>query len=263
MSAREVARQLDISHTKVNRWLDDGERAPDVTDTASFLARINVTGPERDRILSIARGAEAETDWLVAGPPGINPVLASVLECERHASRIFEFQLVWWPGLLQCSDYGRALIRAGETTITGADLESRVMIRTARRDVLTRRTSTVRLDAVVGLPAIHGMFGGTLVRTAQLEHVRDLTNLKNVTLQAIDVGTVWTPGSSFIVYEFEDLPTTVFMENHRSSAFIVEDADVRAYQDTADQLRREAMSPADTAKLIVDAIPNNSMEMTE
>jgi hypothetical protein len=245
---------------KVNRWLDEDEAAPGAEDTASFLACINITGDERDRILAIARAAD--TDWVVAGPPGINPQLASVLECERSAVRIFEFQLRWWPGLLQCSDYARVLI-SRDGTITPQEIESRVLIRNARRDIVTRRTKPVGFDAVVGLPAIRGRFGGTEVKAAQLQHVQDLSAHDHVTVQAIDVETKWTPGGPFIIYEFDDdLPTTVYLEHSQYSTFTIDANVVNAYKDTAEVLRREAMSPEVTAGLIADAIPRDDMETT-
>lgn len=260
VSQREVARRLGhTSPMKVNRWLDEDEAAPNAEDTASFLACINVTGDERDKTISIARAADA--DWSLLGSPGINPQLATVLECERYAVRIFEFQLVWWPGLLQGSDYARAVI-SRDGSITPQEIESRVLIRNARRDILTRRNKPVRFDAVVGLPAIQGKFAGAKVMSAQLEHVRDLSARDHVTVQAIDVGTEWTPGGPFIIYEFDDLPTTVYLEHFQYSAFIVDRRVVDAYKDTAESLRREAMSPEVTAGLIADAIPNSSMETT-
>lgn len=258
VSQREVARRLGHKNPMmVNRWLAEDEAAPSAEDTASFLACINITGDERDKTLSIARAADA--DWTLKGPPGINPQLASVLECERYAVRIFEFQLVWWPGLLQCSEYARALI-SRDGTITPQEIESRVLIRNARRDILTRRNKPVRFDAVVGLPAIHGKFAGAMA--TQLEHVRDLSARDHVTVQATDVGTDWTPGGPFVIYEFDDMPTTVYLEHFQYSAFVVDAAIVGAYKDTADLLRREAMSPEVTAGLIADAIPNSSMETT-
>jgi AcrR family transcriptional regulator len=261
MSAREVARQLGISHTKVNRWLGDDGPAPNGEDTAAFLARLEVTGPERDRILAIAR--TADTDLIVSGPPGINPHLATVLECERFATKIFEFNLVWWPGLLQCSDYARMVIsRDGSATQT--EIETRVLVRNARRDLLTRRRNPVQFDAVISPAAVRGGFVGADVRAAQLEHARDLAKLDNVTVQVARVGDDWTPSAPFIVYEFgDDMPTTVYLEGSWSSTFIVDADVVRNYQAAAETLRREAMSPEDTAELIADAIPNGSLETTE
>lgn len=261
LSGREVARRLEVSPMRVQRWLDDDQPAPNSADVADFLAAAHeIDADLRDRILKIANIDADDVDWLVSGPPGINPQLASVLQWERLAVRIFEFQLVRWPGLLQCSDYARAIISRDETA-TQQEVESRVLIRNARRDILTRRRHPVMFDAVVGSPVILGGFAGAEVKSAQLDHVRGLSNLDNVTVQAARIGDDWTPSAPFIIYEFNDMPTTVYLEGAWSSAFIVEPDAVRNYQTTAEALRREAMSPEDTAELIADAIP--TMETTE
>ncbi|MGB3443972.1 MAG: helix-turn-helix transcriptional regulator [Actinophytocola sp.] len=260
MSRREVATQLNVSHTKVIRWMSDDWPAPSEADTASVLVCINVTGDERDRVLSIARAADA--DWMVSGPPGINPQLASVLEVERYAVRIFEWGPLVWPGLLQSSDYARAVIaRSGD--LTDIEAEARVMMRIARRDALTR-AKPVELTAVVGLPAVQGKIGGATVMADQLSHVGTVIGLDNITIQVLDLSGDWTPGhpGAFILYEFADMPPAVYLEHYRSGAFLVDEADVAAYQGAAETLRREAMSPPATARLIADAIPNSSLETT-
>lgn len=261
MSRRSVAERLNISHTKVNRWLSDDWPAPNEADTASLLVCVGVTGAQRDRVLSIARAADA--DWMVSGPPGINPQLAGVLECERDAVRIFEWQPLVWPGLLQSSDYARAVIaRSGD--LSDAEIAARVMMRLARRDALTR-ARPVDFTAVVGMPAVTGRIGGLEVMADQLSHVRDVTARDNVTIQVLDLGGDWTPGhpGAFILYEFgDDMPPTVYLEHYRSGAFLVDEADVAAYKDAAETLRREAMSPTATAGLIADAIPRSSLETT-
>lgn len=258
-SAREVARQLGVSHMKVNRWLDDDSSVPSTEDLSAFLAVLQVTGEERDRILSMARSPDV--DWLVSGPSGINPQLASVLECERDAIRIFEWQPLVWPGLLQASDYARAVIsRSGD--LASQEMETRVMMRIARRDILTRR-NPVQFTALVGLPAVQGGVGGPEVMADQLSHVRGVAERGNVTIQVVDLSGDWTPGhvGPFILYEFTNMPATVYLEHYRSGAFLVDKADVDAYKTAAETIRRAAMSPDDTARLIADAIP--SMETTE
>ncbi|WP_460390934.1 helix-turn-helix domain-containing protein [Actinophytocola sediminis] len=259
-SAREVGRQLGISHTKVNRWLSS-ETTPDAEDVSALLAVLGVTGDERDRVLSMARASE--TDWLVSGPPGIQPQLASVMECERDAERITEWAPLVIPGLLQTSDYARSVIgRGGDLSVQ--EVETRVMVRITRRDALTRRRP-VTLDALIGVPAIRGGIGGPEVMADQLAHVADMAQRDNVTVQAFDLGGEWSPAhvGPFIIYEFADMPPTVYLEHFRSGAFLVDQDDVAAYQTAAEEIRRAAMSPDVTAGLIADADPSDSMETTE
>ncbi len=262
VSQREVARRLGHSNVmKVNRWLDEDESPPSAEDTASFLAHINVTGAERDRILSIARSADP--DWIVSGPTGINPQLASVMECERYARRITECAPLVFPGLLQASDYARSIISRGSPHLSAQDVDNLVMIRTSRRDALTR-VEPPDFTAFVGIPAIRGGIGGPKVMANQLALVQQLAGRGNVTIQAFDTAGDWSPALAgpFILYEFDgDLPAAVYLEHHRSGALVVDEADVADYKNAAETIRREAMSPELTVGLIADAIP--TLETTE
>lgn len=261
VSNREIARRLDISHTGVNTWLHETDPKPPKTeDVAALLGVIDVTGEERDRILQLARSDDA--DWLLSGPPGMNPQLATVMECERDATTITAWAPLVIPGLLQTSDYARSVISRGSPNLSPHEVDSMVMVRNARRDILVRR-HPVTLHAFVGLPALHGGIGGTAVMADQLKHVLDMSRRGNVTIQALDLSGDWHPAHAgqFVIYEADSLPPTVYLEHHRSGAFLDSESDVAAYQTAAEQIRREAMSPDVTAGLIADVI-TRSLETT-
>jgi hypothetical protein len=259
MSERQVAKTLGINNVRVNRWLDQHEAPPNAADTASFLTVIGVVGDEWERIVSVANAPDA--DWLVAGPPGINPQLSMVMECEREAVRITECAPLVFPGLLQTGDYARAIIQRGSPTLTEPEIANLVMIRNGRRDALTR-VDPVDFSAFIGIPAIRGGIGGPEVMAHQRALVADLARRSNVTIQAFDTAGDWSPALAgpFILYEFDHLPATVYLEHHRSGVILVDEADVADYKTAAETIRRVAMSPEDTAGLIADAIP--TMETT-
>lgn len=262
VSAREAGRRLDVSHMRVSRWLDDDEPAPTAADVARFLTAIVVVGEEYDRIVAMAEATG--DDWLVSGPPGINPQLAAVLACERDAIRITECAPSVFPGLLQIRDYARSIIATGGSGLAAQEVETRVMMRIARGDAVTRRTKPVKFDVLIGLQAIHANVGGPQIMADQLAHVADLGQRDNITIQAVDMSGDWTPAhaGAFVIYEFDGMPTAVYLEHYRSGALVVEEDDVAAYQTAAETLRRVAMSPDDTARLIASVIPD-SMETTK
>jgi transcriptional regulator with XRE-family HTH domain len=253
-SAREIARQLGVSHMTVNRWLS-GETAPNSENVADFLAQLGIEGDECDRILGVARASD-ESPWVISGPPGISPQLASVMDCERTARRITEWSPLVVPGLLQTSAYARHIITRGAGAVSAQEIETRVMVRVARRDALTR-PHPVELHALIGSTAIRGGIGGPGVMADQLQYLIDLGKWPSVTLQVVDLAGDWHPGFAgpFIIYEFDDMPPQVYLEHHRTGTFVVDTADVAAYQTAADAIRREAMSPDQAAGLIADAIP--------
>jgi transcriptional regulator with XRE-family HTH domain len=260
VSAREIARQLGIAHTTVNRWLS-GDAAPNYEDVASFLAIVGVVGEERDRILRLARADHA--DWLMSGPPGMSPNLASVMESERDATRITVWSPALIPGLLQSSDYARAVISRSTPDLSQAEIESMVMVRNYRREIITRAQNPVELVALIGAPAINGGVGGPRVMSAQLGHLYDMSKRDNITIQVADMTGDWSPAlvGQFVIYESENVPPAVYLEHHRSGAFLDGKSDVDAFQAAAEQIRREAMNPDRTAGFIADAIAR-SLETT-
>ena len=251
VSGREAAKRLGVPPMRVSRWLDDKEPAPSAANVAHLLEKIGVTGDELRRIVQLAQ--DTGDDWLVSGPPGINPQLAAVLACERDAVRITECAPTAIPGLLQIRDYARGIIAT--TGLDRHEIETRVTWRIARGDSLTRRTDPVDFTAFIGLPAIHATIGGQRVMDDQLEHVAVLSRRhSNITIQAVDMSKGWTPmhAGAFVIYEFDGMPTAVYLEHYRSGALVVEEDDVAAYQAAAEDIRRVAMSPADTLGLIAN-----------
>lgn len=257
VTAREAARRLGVSHTWVNDQLAANKPAPSATDVSRLLAAIEVTGDLYHRIVRMAQ--TAGSDWMIGGTPGINPQLAAVLDCEQDAGlvRITECAPSAFPGLLQSREYARSIIMRGREQLAEVEVQTRVMLRIARADALTRKRDPVEFHAFVSLAAITAGIGGSQVMADQLEHVLDMTRRDNVTVQGVDMSSEWTDAhhGAWILYEFEDLPAAVYLEHLSSCAVLVEEADVAVYKSAAETLRRVAMSPEDTAELIASVIP--------
>lgn len=251
VSARELARRLGITHPTIGRW-ESGETVPNAEDVSAYLACLSVVGEERERILTLARGSD-EDDWLAAGPPGISPQLAGVMDCERTAIHITEWAPLGIPGVMQTNHYARTII--GTDEVPRAEIETRVMARLARRDVITRG-DPVKFASLIGEPAVHARVGGPAVMVDQLKQVLDLSKRDNVTVQVVSVTGDWHPGNMgpFIIYEFENRPSIVYLEHFRSGAFLVEQEHVDAYKAAVEVIRRAAMSAEQSAALIADVI---------
>jgi transcriptional regulator with XRE-family HTH domain len=256
MGVRELARRIGVTHPTVSNW-ETGKRVPRPEDVARVLTAIGVIGDECERIIQLAHGAN-EPNWLATGIPGVSEQLAGMMECERTATTITDWSPLVIPGLLQTGDYARAVI--GSSNRPAGEVEGRVLLRMGRRDVLTRRDPVV-LTALIGEAAIRQRVGGVQVMADQLRHVvKAVSEMENVTVRVVPLGGDWHPGlmGPFILFDFAKAPSIVHLEHHRSSVFLYDDEDVLAYKDAAATLRRVAMSPADSAGLITQAI--NAME---
>ncbi|MGH3096482.1 MAG: helix-turn-helix domain-containing protein [Streptosporangiales bacterium] len=240
---RELSRKISLSHTLISQW-EQGHRLPKIEDVAAVLTGLGAEAEERTRIVELARRA-GDSDWLTTGVPGASQKLDGVVECERTAVRITEW-LPWSiPGLLQTSEYARAVIGDDEGLLT---------LRLARRDILTRR-EPVEFHAIIGEPGLRQTIGGADVMSHQLRSL--LNTPANATVQTVRIGDGWHPGVAgpFILYEFAESPPIVHLEPFRSSSFVYNEHDVSDYMRAAEMIRgKVAMSPEDSAGLIVDVI---------
>lgn len=258
VSAREAARRLGVSHTLVNDWLGADKQLPAATDVSRLLQAIDVTGDEFTRIVAMAETAGA--DWMIGGTPGINPQLAAALACEQDPAlvSITECAPLVFPGLLQTRAYAHHIINRADPGLPEIEVQTRIMLRIARAEVITRKRDPIGFHAFIGTSAIEGGTDAPEVMAEQLEHVLDIAARDNVTLQAVDTSVLYTFAHSgaFMLYAFaSNLPTVVYHEHLSSSAVLVED--VAAYESAVKILGREAMSPADTLELIADVTRRN------
>jgi hypothetical protein len=251
LGLRELARRLEIRHATLSNW-ETGKRVPRPEDVASVLTAIGIDGQDQERIIELARHA-SEPNWLTAGIPGVSQQLAGAMECESTATTITEWEPLVIPGLLQTSDYARAIIASGE--MSRSEVEALVHVRIGRRDVLTRR-NPVHLVALIGEAAILDYIGSDEIMADQLRHLLRMASLDTVDVQVVPSGVGWHPGrmGPFVLFDFADAPSIVHLEHHRSGVFLSDVKDVKAYRTAADTVRRVAMSPEESAKFVADVI---------
>lgn len=247
LPGRELSKRIGYSHGTVSHW-ETGRRVPTVEDVVAFLAVAGVTGTEKDRIVELARHAN-EPNWLTTGMPGIPQQLAGAVECERAASKITEWCPMALPGLTQTTDYSRAQLTAAG--LTAMEVEQRLMVKTSRREILTRR-DPVELLAYIGQDALCDPVGSSLVMADQLRHLLELAERRNVTLRVIPPRIGWHPGlvGPFVLYEFPDAPPVLYFEHYSSGAFVPDKHDVDAYQAALQTMARVALPEGDARRLI-------------
>lgn len=252
LGVRELARTLEIEHAYISRW-ETAERIPRPEDVAMLLTAVGVNGSERDRLVSLAKAA-VEPNWVALGEPGASEALAALIEFERTAKHFTEWSPAVVPGILQTGDYARAImVDAG---VPPQEIDPRVTVRLGRRDVLTRRNA-VSFLALVGQEALRQVIGGPEVMADQLRLLLQLSDLPSVTLQVVPTGQGWHPGIAgpFELLEFESGRPIVHLEHLRSSLFLYENQeDLQAYVDAVTTIRKVAMSPKESGRLIAKTV---------
>lgn len=250
LSQRDLARLAAISaHSRVSEQ-ESGKRLLNLPELERIFDQLGVDTADRERLLDLARSAESPGELLV-GQPGVSRTLAQLVDYERVATRIVDASPLLVPGLLQTSDYARAIM--GDEP----DSELRVALRSGRRDILTRR-NPVELLALIDSEALVRPVVRSDVMADQLRHILRLAELPNVTVQVI---SSTTPGyhamlaNAFELIEFAKARPVVLLDHHWGSAFLRQQDDVAIYAEAVEHIRRKvAMTPQDSVGAIAGIV---------
>jgi hypothetical protein len=248
----QAGEAIRATHSKISR-LERGRSGAKQRDVADLLTLYGITDEaEREDLLALARQASTPGWW-----QQYNDVLPRWLELyvglEKAASIIRTYEVQFVHGLLQTEDYARAVILIANASASAEEIDRRVSVRMKRQQLLTQPDApelwTVLDEAVLRRPP-----GGPEVMRAQLEHLLQITDLPNVTVQIVpfDVGPHAAAGGPFTILRFPepDLPDLVYLEQLNSAVYLDHPDDVIDYVTVMDQLCVQALSMAASKKML-------------
>ncbi|WP_410673432.1 helix-turn-helix domain-containing protein [Amycolatopsis sp. cmx-4-68] len=221
LGVRELGRLTDLVPQNISSW-ESGKRVPKLEELATILGALRVEPGKREQLLNLARSAH-EASWLgqytLSGPTQ----LVTYLEYERAASSVFNWSPGLLPGLLQTPAYMKTIFAA--TARPKRDVDEHIMVRLARRELLTGR-NPLQYQAVLSEAVLRQNMGGPAVMAEQLRHLRSTMRLRNVSVRILPDGIGYHPGQygPFIVFRYDDSPPVVYLEHYRSSAYLEHDA---------------------------------------
>jgi transcriptional regulator with XRE-family HTH domain len=255
LTCEEVAEHLECSASKISR-VETGRVSVSPRDVRDMLKLYGVPEQQRDSLVQLSRDSR-QKGWWHAYSDTINPQFATYVGLESAASEIRVYEVNLIPGLLQTEEYARTMIRSGAMNGSFEDVERKVALRMARQPALTRDDPPM-LWTVVDEAALRRRVGGTELMRAQLEHVLELSALKNVAMQVIPFGAGAHPamGRPFVILVFPERidPDVVYLED-LTSAFYLEDVDeVDRYNVFFNHLRATALSFDDSAALVTSVL---------
>jgi transcriptional regulator with XRE-family HTH domain len=255
LTCEEVAEHLECSASKISR-VETGRVSVSPRDVRDMLELYGVPAQQRDSLVQLARDSR-QKGWWHAYSDTIQPQFATYVGLESAASEIRVYEVNLIPGLLQTEDYARTIIKAGAMHGNYEEVERKVALRMARQPALTRPEPPM-LWTVVDEAALRRRVGGTELMRAQLEHVLELSSLKNVAMQVIPFGAGAHPamGRPFVILVFpERIDTDVVYLEDLTSAFYLEDVDeVDRYNVFFNHLRATALSFEDSAALVTSVL---------
>ena len=252
VTTAQAAELLSCSPAKISR-IENGIVSVRVVDLRLLLDRYADQDQEHRAYLErLARESNKRGWWQDYGDT-IPPYYADFIGLETDASYIKTWEATIVPGLLQTSEYARAVMLANPAMISPDKLENFISIRHERQARLEQGTD-VRLDAVIWEAALITTVGGDEVQRGQLGRLLEVMDRPNISVQVLplEAGDKASMSGSFVMFGFggERSVSTVFVENLTSSQYLEGDQELRGYTLVFDALRSAALSPTASAARI-------------
>jgi transcriptional regulator with XRE-family HTH domain len=263
MLLREVGAAIDRDIGMISRW-ETGDRAPKPEQVAQILATLGIQGQRYEEIMTLAYGTN-ESQWVATSLPEQRQQMVAFLDWEQNARQIVEVAPLLVPGILQTSDYIRAIMTA--PGVPAGEVASRVATRIGRREAITKHRPANFL-ALIGQSALTQGIGGRQVMIGQLRHLMEMAAFSNIELRIVPDNRGWHPGleGMFTLIEApritvgngssERRPTSlesiVFVGNRRTVLMLHEDEDVAAYKKAIDQVMGVALPPDKSVTFIAE-----------
>jgi hypothetical protein len=172
-----------------------------------------------------------------AYPPWFSPFV----HFEAKALRIHCWDNRCLTGLLQTEDYARALIGAGNPTMTEAEVERDVAGRLERQQVLAREVPPY-CWFVVHEAALRTVFGGRAVMRGAMDRLVQVARSRVPGCPGVD--------GAVTIFDFAGEPSVGYAEGYRAGRTIEVAPEVASLVLTFDHLRALALSPAASQEMI-------------
>lgn len=246
-SMHDVAGDLGWSDSVLSR-LETGKRNIDIEEVAALLTVYDVTGPECDRLMTMANSPD-ESSWLDLGLPGLPADSVQLASYEADAVAITDWSPLLVPGLLQTMEYTRAFMLADG--IPESEVGSRLMARQRRQEVVSRIRYTAYLDESV----LRREIGGPKVLRGQIRRLIEMAQDGSATIRITPTNTGGHAGliTPFVDVEQEDGQHIVHVELARSGVFFTGAHGPEVYVATVARLEALALDSAGSLRLLTTA----------
>jgi transcriptional regulator with XRE-family HTH domain len=250
------------SSSKISR-LELGRVRFKERDVADLLTLYGTTDEqEREAFLALARLANAPGWWRKYGDVLPN-WFETYLGLEQAASVIRTYEPALVPGLLQTEDYAHTVIQLRHPQSDATDIKRRVALRMARQEFLAQ-PGAPNLWVALDESALYRPLGSRAVQRAQLQHLIEMAQRPNITLQVVPlhVGGPAAAGGPFTILRFAEpgLPDVVYLEHLASALYLDKEHDTVGYLAIMDSLCVEAESTGASISFlykIIESLPCN------
>lgn len=246
---------IRASESKISR-MELGRVSFKSRDVEDLLTLYGVLDPtEREALLGLAKEANLAGWWHSYGDvlPGW---FQTYIGLEGAASLIRAYEVQFVHGLLQTEAYAHAVVTRGNPDASASDIDRRVALRLERQKVLVAEHAP-QFHAVLDESALRRPYGKRDVMRGQLEHLIEISEMQNVTLQVMPFsfgGHAESGSFAMLRFPESDLSDLVYLEQLTGSLYLDKREEVAQYERAMGQLQQDSPPPEDTRSIIRDIL---------
>ena len=190
----------------------------------------------------------------------VRPWFRDRVDVESKAREIHEYESYQVPGLLQTSDYARAIVSAVRPVLPDDAIERAVALRMTRQQIIEPdedapldQDNALRMWAIIDESALNRVVGSPEIMRAQREHLLMTAQRPNVTIQVIldTEGATCAFGRAFaILVSRSSNSSVVYFEDVGTARYISDRDEVSRYALIFDYLRSYALNDTQSIEVI-------------
>ncbi|MFE6055109.1 DUF5753 domain-containing protein [Kitasatospora sp. NPDC056446] len=258
LTREQLGDALGLSAAIVRR-LETGRNIIKVHDVNSWVTQFNLDQATANSLREMAKQSKEHGWWT---DEDMHPSFSALVEAERLAKLIKNWEPNILPGLLQTAAYTEAVI-SRERFLLKADnplpLEKVVERTELRKQVLFgERAPQARF--IVGAGALRMLVGDPEVMRGQLEHLIAVCEQDNVTIQVLTEESGYHVGAagSFATYLFSDLPGDGVVYTEQNLTFADRLSNLNRRNRQFEVLMSQALDPAATRSYLQATLTNKT-----
>lgn len=247
LTADKVRADVELSQGKMSRLETGVGPQPNMSDIRVLLDYYKVLGEEREALLNLARLSRERGWWEREYGDVLGNAYAGF---EAEAARIYTYQPLVIPGLLQTVPYARAAIRGGLIR-DPEEIQRRIEFRVTRQRILDH-ADPPHLWAIIDEAVVSRPFGTKTERQEQLQRLIDTGESEHITVQLIRFSAGMHPGlaCSFTLLEYEHDPTIVYIDMADNALYLEQPHDVERHNLMYRHLQATALDKDATVRIL-------------
>ncbi|MFF1699025.1 helix-turn-helix domain-containing protein [Streptomyces sp. NPDC058257] len=255
MTTTASAEVLDCTKGKISR-IENGHVPVRSPDLIALMTAYGVEDAQtRERLSTLARRANRRRreGWWHQYASVLGDTYRDQIEMEAICDSVRTYQVHLVPGLLQTAEYGRAVTVASRAWQTPEEIDQFVQVRLARQQRLTG-DAPMELWAVLAEGVLRQQVGGEAVMRDQLEHMANLAEQPNITVQVLPFsrGAHSSMFGPYLLLSFPQVASLdlVLTETPAGNIWTEGESEVAHYRTLFDDARTTALPPTESLSLI-------------